>query len=122
MFVFRTAPPTWTAQDSGGAPQGWVAYQVEITATFLQPQNLRDFPFDRQLVQMDLESRVHDTSAMRSCTRRPAGRLEVTECAPPVLVWGSWDELCHAHAACARGTHGGSPWLPTLSGRSRDSQ
>ena len=50
-FVYRSAPPYWTALEPDVNPEAWVAYQVDVIATFLQPQNLRDFPFDRQLVR-----------------------------------------------------------------------
>lgn len=45
-------------------PEWWVCFSVEVTATFLDPQNLRDFPFDRQRVVMQLESRAHDVNKM----------------------------------------------------------
>ena len=65
LFVVRPAPPAWTGVDPvASGSEAWVAYSVEVTATFLQPQNLREFPYDTQTVLMELESRQHSTATM----------------------------------------------------------
>lgn len=73
LWVIRWAPPDWTGvsldpaqsgQGTESSTEWWVTYQVEFVATYLQPQNLRDFPFDRQTVLMVLESRAHSDSTM----------------------------------------------------------